>query len=111
MTIHIKDLTFETIVGILEIERITPQKVSLHVKIVYDFDGEHLIDYAHVCAMIQTDMQAQKYFLLEEALEGISQKILSFYPYAHKITLKIFKPTILPNALVGVSRTFKTKKN
>lgn len=111
MTIHIKDLTFETIVGILETERKTAQKVSLHVKIVYNFDGERFIDYANICAMIQTNMQAQKYFLLEEALEGISQKLLSSYPYIRKITLKIFKPTILPNALVGVSRTFKTKKN
>ncbi|MBP9491657.1 MAG: dihydroneopterin aldolase [Sulfurospirillum sp.] len=111
MKIHIKDLTFETIVGLLETERVTPQKVSLHVKITYDFDGTHFIDYAQVCALITKEMQIQRYFLLEEALEGIYSKILSNYPYIRKISLKIFKPTILSNALVGVSHTFKVDKN
>ena len=111
MKIHIEDLTFQTIVGILETERETPQQVSLHVKINYHVDGTHFIDYAHVCRLITEDMQAQKYFLLEEALEGIYSKILLHYPYMRKLSLKILKPTILENALVGVSRTFKVDKN
>lgn len=111
MKIHIEDLTFETIIGILETERLVPQRVSLHVKIKYHFDGNHFIDYAHVCALIQEDMQRQKYFLVEEALEGLYSKILFHYPYMRKISLKILKPSILENALVGVSRTFKVGKN
>ena len=111
MKIHIKDLTFETIVGLLETERVTPQKVSLHVKITYDFDGTHFIDYAHICTLLTEEMQTRKYFLLEDALEGLYAKILSNYPYIRKISVKIFKPTILSNALVGVSHTFKVDKN
>lgn len=111
MKIHIENLTFETIVGILEEERQTPQRVCLHVSIAYDFDGTRFIDYAHVCQLITEQMQTQKYHLLEEALEGIYCKILSHYPYMTKISLKILKPTILENALVGVSHTFKVAKN
>jgi len=111
MKIHIKDLHFKTIIGILEHERIHPQTVSLHVKIVYLFDGSHFIDYAKVCELIIQNMQEQKYGLVEEALEGITQKIIEQYPKISKISLKIYKPTIIENALVGVSRTFHLPKN
>ena len=53
MRIIIKDLTFETIVGILEKERHTPQKVILHVKIDYAYAGENFIDYANVCTFFE----------------------------------------------------------
>ena len=46
MRIIIKDLTFETIVGILEEERHIPQKVILHVKLDYTYEAENFIDYA-----------------------------------------------------------------
>ena len=111
MKIHIKDLRFDTIVGLLAHERLHAQAVCLHVKIAYDFDGTHFIDYAKVCELIQEDMQTQKYVLLEEALEGIYRKILSAYPKASKIFIKISKPTIIKNALVGVSRTFRPPQN
>jgi len=111
MKIHIKDLCFETIIGILEHERVFPQPVSLHVKITYPFDGTSFIDYAKVCQLIIQDMQVQKYGLVEEALEGITQKIIGHYPNISKISLKICKPTIIENAIVGVSRTFYLPKN
>lgn len=111
MTIHIEDLRFEAIIGILESERLCPQIVSLHVTITYDYNERSFIDYANVCSLIETHMQTAKYFLLEEAIEGIYAKVLHFYPFLTKITIKITKPTILPNALVGVSHTFKTSEN
>jgi dihydroneopterin aldolase len=111
MKIHIKDLRFEAILGILEHERIHPQPVCLHVKISYHFDGHAFIDYAKVCELIIQNMQEQKYGLVEVALEGICHKIAGEYPNISKISLKIFKPTILENATVGVSRTFHLTKN
>jgi len=111
MKIHIKDLRFEAILGILEHERIHPQPVCLHVKIVYPFNGNSFIDYANVCELITQNMQEQKYGLLEVALEGIYRKIAGEYPNISKISLKIFKPTILKNATVGVSRTFHLPQN
>ena len=111
MKIHIKDLHFEAILGILEHERIHPQPICLHVKISYHFDGHNFIDYANVCELITQHMQEQKYSLVEAALEGVYLKIVEHYPNISKISLKIFKPTILKNAIVGVSRTFRLPQN
>lgn len=111
MTIHIKDLRFETIIGILESERLCPQTVCLHIKITYEYNETSFIDYANVCSLIETQMKTAKYLLLEEAIEEIYAKVLHFYPFLSKFSIKIMKPTILPNAHVGVSRTFKTVKN
>ena len=111
MQIIIHDLTFETIVGILEQERHTPQKVVLHVKITYDYTSDNFIDYAKVSAFLETEMHQMSYFLLEDALIDLSQKLKVLYPQMSKIKLKIFKPTILPNAMVGVSHTNYYSKN
>jgi 7,8-dihydroneopterin aldolase/epimerase/oxygenase len=105
MQIIIQDLTFETIVGILEKERHTPQKVVLHVKISYDYTDDNFIDYAKVSAFLETEMTQMGYFLLEDALVDLSQKLKVLYPQISKLRLKIFKPDILPNAMVGVSHT------
>lgn len=106
MQILIKDLTFETIVGILEEERHTPQKVILHVKLDYAaYEAENFIDYAKVCAFLEAEMNQMSYFLLEDALNDLSQKLKVSYPQIHKMKLKIFKPNILSNAMVGVSHS------
>jgi len=111
MQIIIQDLAFETIVGILEKERHTPQKVILHVKISYDYAGDNFMDYAKIAAFLETVMKQMSYFLLEDALIDLSQKLKVLYPQMSKIKLKIFKPTILPNAMVGVSYTNYYSKN
>jgi len=56
-------------------------------------------------------MKQMSYFLLEDALIDLSQKLKVLYPQMSKIKLKIFKPTILPNAMVGVSYTNYYSKN
>jgi len=111
MQIHIQNLTFETIVGILEEERLTPQNVTLHVKISYDYHEDHFIDYAKVSAFLESEMNAMRYFLLEDALKDLSQKLKVFYPQISKLKLKILKPDILPNAIVGVSHTIYYAQN
>ena len=58
MQIIIKDLTFETIVGILEKERHTPQRVILHVKLDYTYEAENFIDYSKVSAFLEAEMIA-----------------------------------------------------
>ncbi|WP_041956175.1 dihydroneopterin aldolase [Sulfurospirillum arsenophilum] len=111
MQILIKDLTFETIVGILEEERHTPQKVILHVKLDYTYEAEKFIDYAKVSTFLEAEMNQMSYFLLEDALDDLSQKLKVSYPQIRKMKLKIFKPNILPNAMVGVSHSICYSKN
>lgn len=111
MQILIQDLTFETIIGILEAERHTPQKVVLHVMLDYDYAADTFIDYAKVSVFLEAEMNQMSYFLLEDALNDLSQKLKFSYPEIYKIELKIFKPDILPNAMVGVSHTIDYTKN
>ena len=110
MKISIKHLSFQTILGILEHERVSPQTVSLHVSLWYAWDGTSFINYADVYSLLQTRMQSKNYFLIEDALKDLSSEILETYPQARKIKIKISKPDILPNALVGVSHTEKRTK-
>ncbi len=107
MRIHIKKLSFDAIVGILPHERQHPQLICLSAKIDYDFTNNQFIDYAHVCQIIEEDMKAKQYFLLEDALGGVHQTVFTAYPFIVSFHLKIFKPTILSNATVGLSHTFK----
>ncbi len=102
MRIVIKKLTFEAIIGILEAERHTPQKISVSLSLEYDYDGKYFIDYAKVCAFIENNMITSQYGLLEDALESLSQNLKQTYPSIEKMKLKILKPDILPNATVGL---------
>lgn len=111
MKLCIKNLQFKTIIGILEQERITPQTVTLHVNIWYAYDATSFINYADICSFMETHMQEGAYLLIEDALKDLSEKIINRYPNADKIKIKIFKPDILQNAIVGVSHTLKRSKN
>ena len=37
MTLHIEDLKFQAIIGILDFERITPQNVIVNILITYEY--------------------------------------------------------------------------
>jgi dihydroneopterin aldolase len=101
-TIYIHSLTFEAIVGILEDERQTPQQVIVDATITYERESEEFINYAEVAAMIESAMQKEQFFLLEEALEVLCKKIKHTYVAITSIKLKISKPDILENCLVAV---------
>jgi len=111
MKISIKNLHFKTILGILEHERTTPQTISVHATIWYAWDEHSFIDYADVCALLEMHMHSKHYGLIEDALKDLSHIFLEKYPQATKIKLKISKPDILPNAVVGVTHTQKRSKN
>ena len=96
--IIIEDLEFEAIIGILDFERTTPQKVLVNVKISYE--GE-FVDYAEVCKIIETKMQEEKFLLIEDALEFFADFLKIKFPQIKEIYLYIKKPKILKNALVG----------
>jgi len=96
--IIIENLEFETIIGILDFERVKPQKVRVDVKILYQ-DG--FIDYVEVVDIIKRSMQEEKFFLLEEALTEIEKRLLNKFKIK-ELFISIKKPEILKEALVGV---------
>lgn len=105
MKILIEDLEFETVLGILASERLTPQKVSITCTIEYPYTQKDFINYAQVAELIESTMTTQKFFLIEEALEFLTKTLKNTFPLIRDLTLNIRKPDILSNCTVGVEHT------
>ena len=99
--ILIENLEFEAIIGILPEERKKTQKVLVNAEIEYE-NKEKYIDYAEVCNLIENLMKEKKFLLIEDALKLIENELSVKYPQMKSLKLKIQKPEILKNALVGV---------
>ena len=102
MVIHIEELTFDTIIGILDFERVTPQTVIVDVKIEYQYKNQIFINYADVISLIEKQMIEKQYELLETALDELIKSITLKYSQIETITLKITKPNIIKNAKVAL---------
>ena len=104
MTIHIEDLHFDAIIGLLDFEREHTQRVSVDLKLVYSYSSNQFIDYADLCTLIEKKVQEARYELIEDALLELEAFILASYPQTESLYLKISKPDILSNATVGLSQ-------
>ena len=105
MTIHIEDLKFQTIIGILDFERTTPQNVIINLLIDYTYKND-FINYADVSAYIKSTMQEKKFLLLEDALLVLSSTLKKKFSTIEKLYLKITKPSIMPNCKVSLSENY-----
>lgn len=105
MTIDIIDLEFETIIGILDFERITRQKVRINCSIDYKYD-KRFLDYALITKHIEEQMVNKEFELIEEALLSLKSSLKKEFPLISTLFLKISKPDILPNCEVSLSETF-----
>jgi dihydroneopterin aldolase len=102
MTIHIQELTFETIIGILDFERKTPQRVIIDIELEYAFDDE-FIDYALVVKSTKELMIKEQFLLIEDALLSIKEMIKKSYPQTKSLKIKVSKPDILSECRVALS--------
>ncbi|WQY82611.1 dihydroneopterin aldolase [Helicobacter pylori] len=102
--VHIHNLVFETILGILEFERLKPQKISVNVDLFYtELPNKAYLDYMEIQELIQKMMQEKQYFLIEDALKDLSQILKTRYNEISELYLKISKLEISPNSQVGAS--------
>ncbi|HIP50467.1 MAG TPA: FolB domain-containing protein [Campylobacterales bacterium] len=106
MTIHIEELTFKCIIGILDFERISPQTVIINAQITYNYTDKFFINYADIIQFIEKDMIQNKYQLLETTINELAHKIKSEYVEIEKLHLKITKADIIDNAKVSLSKSF-----
>jgi len=109
MTIHIEELTFECIIGILDFERLKAQKVIIDLTIDYNYSDDFFINYVEVITLLKEDMIKNRYELLETALNELEVKLLSAYPQIEYFNLKITKPNILQSVKVALSKNFSAK--
>ncbi len=106
MTIHIEDLTFDVIIGLLDFERDKPQRVIINLEASYDYSDNKFIDYADMVLLIQNELKEKRYELLENALLGLKDILYTTYPHLKTLSLKISKPDILPECTVSLSKTW-----
>jgi len=100
MTIRIEALEFEAVLGILEKERTTPQRILVDAVITYTYTPESFLDYAQVARSIESLVKERKFRLVEEALETLFSSLKENFPSIETMKLTVCKPDILPNCRV-----------
>jgi len=105
MKIHVEDLKFQCILGILDFERETEQDVIINLELTYDYNDK-FINYADLAMLIKSNMQKNKFLLIEEALENLSLNLKNKFSEINTLELKITKPSILPDCTVSVSNNY-----
>jgi len=106
MTIHIEDLTFDVIIGLLDFERDKPQRVIINLEASYEYSDNQFIDYADMVLLIQKKLKAERYKLLENALFGLKEILYTTYPNIQTMYIKISKPNIISQCNVSLSYTW-----
>jgi len=101
-TIIIEELKVDAIIGILDSERSHPQPVFVDCFIDYTKEGDDYINYAEVVDLIENMLVKNRYGLLEVALEEIIEKLFKTFKQIKNVKLKLSKPNILDNCIVGV---------
>ena len=106
MTIHIKQLSFEAIIGLLEFERHTPQRIIIDLQAHYNYDAKDnfFIDYAQLAELIKEIMFKGKFELIESALLALESQIIQKYSKIRELEIKITKPDILNDCQVAISK-------
>lgn len=102
MKINISSLTFDCIIGILDFERETPQKVILDISFEYDYNNSSsFIDYSIIAKDVENIMIEQKFELLEDAIIFLENYFKKNYKTTN-LKIKISKPNILSNCIVSL---------
>ncbi|MGN8459450.1 FolB domain-containing protein [Helicobacter pylori] len=102
--VHVHNLVFEAILGILEFERLKPQKISVDLDLFYtQLPNKAYLDYMEIQEIIQNTMREKQYLLIEDALKDLSQILKTRYNEISELFLKISKLEISPNSQVGAS--------
>ncbi|WQY78318.1 FolB domain-containing protein [Helicobacter pylori] len=102
--VHIHNLVFEAILGILEFERLKPQKISVNLDLFYtQLPNKAYLDYMEIQEIIQNTMREKQYLLIEDALKDLSHALKTRYKEITELYLKISKLEISPNSQVGAS--------
>ncbi|MGL2916020.1 dihydroneopterin aldolase [Helicobacter pylori] len=110
--VHIHNLVFETILGILEFERLKPQKISVNLDLFYtQLPNKAYLDYMEIQELIQKMMQENQYLLIEDALKDLSHALKTCYSGISELYLKISKLEISPNSQVGASVKIRYESN
>ena len=103
--ITVQDLGFETILGALSFERVTPQPVSLSFSLWLDFepiaksdDLNDTVDYAELSNEFVKFIQDSQFQLVETLVYRSAEKILQKSPKISAAWVRIQKTEAIPGA-------------
>lgn len=97
LTTIVKDFEFQTIIGMLEFERKTPQKVRFNA----EFCSDEFIDYVEFRDFVKHIYQTHKFEKVEESLDRLCRELKSKFSSITHLKLEILKLEILKDAIVG----------
>jgi dihydroneopterin aldolase len=112
ITVFIRDLSVQTVIGVPDDERRQPQSLLMDLDIELDANHaaqtDHLadtVDYAAVVDDIRDCLAGKNYFLLERLAEFVAARILDVFG-ARRVSVQVAKVGILKDVrLVGVKVT------
>jgi len=104
--ILIKNLEFETIIGVLDFERSKSQKIIINCEIKYKYENEYL-DYAKVVNIIKNIITTKQFEIIEDGLLYICSYLKNEFLNIKKIKIELLKPDILEDCIVGAKITKK----
>lgn len=103
MLVKVKNLTFDTIIGLLPIEREKPQRVIVNCVLYYQCSNEIFIDYSLVKDYLITTIQRKQFNKLEEGVVFLTQGLKDLFPSIERSEIEIIKPHIFDNCDVSVT--------
>jgi dihydroneopterin aldolase len=106
MRIEIASLEFKAIIGLLDFERVTKQRVIVDLELDYIYSKDKFINYATLATLIKDNIKSRQYTLLEDALIELKDEIYSKYSNIDRLKLKISKPDILDDCIVSLSQEY-----
>ena len=110
-TIRIEALRIDCIIGILDTERVTPQRLLIDVELDADFaaaaasdDVADTVNYAEVAERLTALAVQGQFRLVERFVSRACALLLGSYPRLQRVRMTARKPDILKNTQsVGVS--------
>lgn len=103
-TVFIRNLTFDTIIGILPAERITAQPICINIAVTVNIRAAaksqslaDTLDYAALAGKIESYTKTEKFLLVEALAEGIAHITLQ-EPLAEAVEVEVNKPNALSKA-------------
>jgi dihydroneopterin aldolase len=103
--IQISNLSFESIIGILDFERVNTQKIIVDFECEYKHK-EDFVNYVDIKDKIKYLICINKYLLLEDAVDDIISNLQKEFNQIYNIKIKITKPNILEDCIVSVEKSY-----
>jgi 7,8-dihydroneopterin aldolase/epimerase/oxygenase len=117
--VHIGDLEFDTIVGLLPQERLHLQPLRLNLDLGLDFAqtgrtdvlGADTVDYAQLSSVLMEKVRAAQFETLEALVWQISQFIYETYPQVQSLGIHVVKPLAVPQCRAGVGVSLTSERS